>query len=112
MESGFYGALGDVVVIAPGPEWIDDVHTNYLSMAKSGVCSQQQRQVFYNAGQRMVADENIEAVLLAGTDLVLAFRGENPSFRVFDCAQGARAENRRTCPTHPPMTPGPSGARR
>lgn len=87
MESGFYGALGDVVVIAPGPEWIDEVHTNYVSMAKSGVCSQQQRQVFFNAGQRMVADENVDAVLLAGTDLVLAFTGESPGFRVFDCAQ-------------------------
>lgn len=86
MESGFYGALGDVVVIAPGSEWIEDVHTNYVSMTKSGVCSQQQRQVFFNAGQRMVADGNIDAVLLAGTDLTLAFNGENPGFRVFDCA--------------------------
>ena len=87
MESQFYGALGDVVVLAPGPDLIDEVHLNYVAMAQSGVCSEAQRAIFFNAGQRMVTDENLDAVLLAGTDLVLAFNGEDPGFPIFDCAK-------------------------
>jgi aspartate racemase len=87
MESQFYGALGDVVVLAPGPDLIDEVHLNYVAMAQSGVCSEAQRAFFFNAGQSMVTDENLDAVLLAGTDLVLAFNGEDPGFPIFDCAK-------------------------
>jgi aspartate racemase len=43
MESQFYGALGDVVVLAPGPDLIDEVHLNYVALAQSGVCSALQR---------------------------------------------------------------------
>ena len=35
----------------------------------------------------IVEDQGAEAVLLAGTDLALAFNGFSPDFAVFDCAE-------------------------
>ena len=87
MESQLYGALSDVAVLAPSPDLIDEVHLHYVARAQSGMCSEEQQAFFFKAGQRMVGDENLDAVLLAGTDLVLAFNVENPGFPIFDCAK-------------------------
>lgn len=86
MESRLYGALGGVDVIAPEPHALAAVHDAYATMADSGVCTDQQRAVFFEAGQAMVSQGGAEAVLLAGTDLVLAFDSQEPGFHVVDCA--------------------------
>ena len=43
--------------------------------------------MFFDAGRALVEAEGVDAVLLAGTDLALAFSGYTPGFPVFDCAE-------------------------
>jgi len=87
MASRFYGALGDIDVVAPlGPDR-GAVHDAYVAMASTATCTQDQRRGFFDAGRAMVEEQGAEAVLLAGTDLALAFHGFSPGFPVVDCAE-------------------------
>lgn len=81
MTSGLYGQLGQTVPITP--EDIDTIHESYIAMAKSGVCTDAARALFLDQGQRLM-DRGADAVLLAGTDLTLAFDGQVPGYPVID----------------------------
>ena len=87
MESAFYGALRGVEALAPVGDSLDRVHEAYVTMASTARCTEEQRQIFVNAGRALVEVQGVEAVLLAGTDLGLAFNGVSPGFAVFDCAE-------------------------
>jgi aspartate racemase len=87
MESAFYGALPGVEALPPVGESLDTVHEAYVTMATAARCTDEERQIFFNAGRALVEDQGAEAVLLAGTDLGLAFNGFSPDFAVFDCAE-------------------------
>ncbi|NQY61289.1 MAG: aspartate/glutamate racemase family protein, partial [Cognatishimia sp.] len=50
----------------------------------SGVCSEEARQTFFAAGRSMVQDQGADAIVLAGTDLGLAFDGRDPGYKVID----------------------------
>jgi aspartate racemase len=86
METGFYGALGPVQVVAPRDDLVR-VHEAYVEMATAGVATAAQRAVFLGAGARLASEEGCEAILLAGTDLALVFKaGDDPGFKTVDCA--------------------------
>jgi len=87
MKSGLYGALNDVATVAPSGATLDRVHTAYVEMATTARCTDEQRAVFFDACRTLVEAEGVDAVLLAGTDLALAFGGCSPGFPVFDCAE-------------------------
>jgi aspartate racemase len=52
-------------------------------MAVADTCSPEQRALFFDAGRRMIA-QGADAIVLAGTDLNLAFEGQDPGFPVVD----------------------------
>jgi aspartate racemase len=56
----------------------------YMQVATSGECSTAQSNMFIKAGADMMTDQGAEAVLLAGTDLALAFGGQSPGYTVID----------------------------
>jgi aspartate racemase len=85
MESGLYGKIKSAEVLAPEGDELGEVHQAYSTMAQSGRVTEQQRQTFFAAGRRL-ASRGAEAVLLGGTDLFLAFIGQQPGFPVIDCA--------------------------
>jgi aspartate racemase len=62
------------------------VHESYREMAFSARVTSAQRQVFFSSGLRMCQEQEAEAVILAGTDLFLAFQDQVPGFPVIDCA--------------------------
>ena len=62
---------------------IDLLGQTCQDVAVAGVCSPAQRALFLDAGRRLVA-AGAEAVVLAGTDLNLAFDGANPGYTVID----------------------------
>jgi len=64
-------------------EEIDEIGQTYTDMALSGTCSEIQREFFLSAGQRL-SDAGADAVVLAGTDLNLAFDGQRTNYRVID----------------------------
>ena len=50
-----------------------------------GVCDDATRELFFTAGRRMVEEQGAQAIVLAGTDLNLAFDGRrDPGYRVID----------------------------
>ncbi len=56
----------------------------YMQLAQSGRCTKNNRQILFKAGAEMVNELGAEAVLLAGTDLGLAFDGQTVDYRVID----------------------------
>ncbi|MCC7046790.1 MAG: aspartate/glutamate racemase family protein [Alphaproteobacteria bacterium] len=85
METGLYGAIQSARVLAPEGAARDQVHENYVAMAGEGRVVDAQRQVFFAAGRALLA-RGAEAVLLGGTDLFLAFQGQDCGFPAIDCA--------------------------
>lgn len=85
MQTGMYGALAGIEALAPPREMIAPVHAAYAAMAVAGAVTEAQRALFLGQGREMI-DRGAEAVLLAGTDLFLAFDGQDPGYRVVDAA--------------------------
>lgn len=59
----------------------------YLDMAGDGSCSDEQRTILFDAGRSMIEDQGAEAIVLAGTDLGLAFDGRDPGYPVVDALE-------------------------
>jgi aspartate racemase len=87
MESGLFGLLRDVEVVAPAPAEIHFVHQTYLQLVSSGTGSDEQREAFSRLAHELMAREGIEAVILAGTELALVFDESNTDFPHLDCAR-------------------------
>jgi aspartate racemase len=86
METGLYGAISSATIVAPQGDALERVHRSYTEMAQAGQVTEDQRQTFIAAGQWMHRELGAEAVLLGGTDLYLAFQGQECGFPVIDCA--------------------------
>jgi aspartate racemase len=85
METRLYGAISTATVIAPEGDEFEEVQATYGAMAIVGRVTDRQRRIFFAAGQRL-HDRGAEAVLLGGTDLFLAFQGQDCGFPVLDLA--------------------------
>jgi aspartate racemase len=83
MRSRLFGQLTQVEAVAPAGD-LDALGQMYQEMAVAGACTDAQRATLFEAGRRMVEDQGAEAVVLAGTDLGLAFDGFDPGYRVVD----------------------------
>ena len=82
MRTRLYGQLKRTKALALDDE-IELLGQTYQDVAVSGICSPEQRALFLDAGRRMIA-QGAKAIVLAGTDLNLAFDGQNPGYRVID----------------------------
>ena len=87
MESKLYGGISSVEVVLPQDDVLDATHANYVAMATAGTITDQQRDFFFATGRELCREQGAEAVVLAGTDLFLAFGGHDCGFPVIDCAQ-------------------------
>ncbi|WP_370310725.1 aspartate/glutamate racemase family protein [Salipiger bermudensis] len=76
MRTKLYGQLHQTRAIALEEE-AESLGQTYQDMAVAGVCSPERRALFRDAGQRLI-DAGASAVVLAGTDLNLAFDGSEP----------------------------------
>jgi aspartate racemase len=84
MRTRLYGQLHRTSAVACDDD-IERLGQLYQEMAVSGVCTDAQRAAFVSAGRRMVEEQGAEAIVLAGTDLNLAFDGRSdPGYRVID----------------------------
>jgi aspartate racemase len=86
METRFYRGVTSAEIIPPSGRDLDDVHQAYVDMAASGVVTDAQRAVFNAACQRLLKEKGAEAIMLGGTDLVLAFNEQTADFPLVDCA--------------------------
>lgn len=82
MRTRLYGQLRKTAALAPD-EQIDALGQLYQDVAVAGSCPPATREAFLEAGRQMIA-QGAEAIVLAGTDLNLAFDGQAPGYRVID----------------------------
>lgn len=86
MATRLYGQLTRTQAVVIDGE-LDTLGARYIDMALAGIATEADRAYFLDAGQRLVRDHGVEAVVLAGTDLNLAFDGQNPDYRVIDALE-------------------------
>ena len=82
MRTRLYGQLAHTEALALDDE-IETLGQAYQEVAVAGTCSASQQDLFLDAGRRMIA-AGADAIVLAGTDLNLAFDGQDPGYRVVD----------------------------
>jgi len=85
MDSEMFGALEGIEFVHAAKEEEDLVHRTYVELAAAGHATEQQRNALVEIG-RTLCDRGAETVLLAGTDLVAAFRQKPTEFPSTDCA--------------------------
>ncbi len=83
MRTKLYGQLTQTRAVSPQDNR-DEIGRTYTDMAIRGLCTEADRAIFFEAGRQMVEDEGAEAIVMAGTDLNLAFDGHDPGYRVID----------------------------
>ena len=83
LGSRLFGQITAAETLVPAGD-LDALGAAYLEVATTGICSDATRRMFFEAGRQMVEDQGADAVLLAGTDLGLAFDGRDPGYRVID----------------------------
>ena len=83
MRTGLYGQLRRTQAVALEDE-IEVLGQAYQEMAVAGHATPAWRALFLDAGARLVRDRGAQAVVLAGTDLNLAFDGADPGYPVID----------------------------
>lgn len=86
METQFYGGVTGMNSVVPEPDTLARVHRAYLKMGVSGQVSEDDRQFFIQTGRDLVS-RGAEVVLLGGTDLFLAFDGQDVGYGTLDCAE-------------------------
>lgn len=83
MRTRLYGQLRQTSAVALDDE-IEQIGQEYQDMAVAGHCTDDQRALFLDAGARMIRDHGADAIVLAGTDLNLAFDGQETGYPVID----------------------------
>lgn len=83
MRTRLYGQLARTEAVALDDE-VETLGQTYQDIAVAGTCTADQRALFLDAGERMMRDLGAEAIVLAGTDLNLAFDGQDPGYPVID----------------------------
>jgi aspartate racemase len=86
MESRLYGGISSAEIVAPQGDALDQVHNAYVEMATVGRVTDQQRRTFFEVGRHLCRESGAEAIMLGGTDLFLAFAGQESPFPLVDCA--------------------------
>ena len=83
LATHLFQQLENVNTVVPQDD-IDQLGAAYMNMATTGICTNEMRTLFFDAGTKMIEQQNADAVLLAGTDLGLAFDGHTPGFATID----------------------------
>ena len=85
MNTRLYGGVSTAELIVPEGETFDHVGASYMAMAQIGRVTDQQRDVFFKAGDALMK-RGAQAIMLGGTDLFLAFAARERPFPLVDCA--------------------------
>lgn len=86
VETRIFGALREIEIVEFQPGELQYVHDTYMQMALAGVATEAQHEGLTALARTLVERDGAEAILLAGTDLALAFHEGNTPFPHLDCA--------------------------
>jgi aspartate racemase len=86
METKLFGGISSVDVVIPLGDELDIAHNIYIKMAAEGQVDSIQRELLFTIDKKLCIEQGADAVILAGTDLCLAFDGYECGFNVIDSA--------------------------
>lgn len=86
IESKLFGLAGDVEICLQPPNEIESIHATYTELAQRGAGTDKQHRSLTDLAQKMRQRDNVDAIILAGTDLALLFNHGNTEFPAIDCA--------------------------
>jgi len=86
LATHLFGLLHEVETVVP-VQGREAVGETYMEIARDGACSAEQAELLISAGATMVRTQKADAILLAGTDLGLAFKGTDPSYPIVDALE-------------------------
>jgi aspartate racemase len=86
VETRMFGSLGDIEVVMPQPDEIDQIHRVYMDIV-AGRGTDAQNDELRGLAHKFIARDGAQAVLLAGTDLSIALNETNAGFPAVDCAR-------------------------
>ena len=86
MASRIYGAITTAEMLVPEGDDFEATHEAYVGLAIAGEATEAQRDVLFRIGRDLCRKQGAEAVLLAGTDLFVAFEGRDCGFPTIDGA--------------------------
>lgn len=87
METGLFGMLQGCDVIGLKSEETDLVSNAYTRIVEGGKASLADREQLQSLAHRVIGRENLDAVILAGTDLSFVFNEDNTDFPYVDGAR-------------------------
>ena len=88
IESDLYGALpSSIQAVRPSPPELERIDHLYRSYAVSGEGGAAERDEFTRIANELRKREDLDAIVLAGTDLSALFEGHEPAFPYVDASQ-------------------------
>ena len=86
IESKLYGLVEGVEFCQPRPDELEYIHTSYTELARKGTGTEEQFAGLTRLAQTLQRRDEVDAILMAGTDLTLLFNEANTDFPHIDCA--------------------------
>jgi aspartate racemase len=86
MATRIYGGITSAELVVPQDDDFQAVHEAYIALATVGAATDAQRSLLFRVGRDLCRTQGAEAVLLAGTDLFVAFDGHDCGFPTIDGA--------------------------
>lgn len=86
MVSKLFGGVNSSEIVVPKGKNLDIANDLYMDMATQGKVGVRQRETLFDIGSELCSEQGAEAVVLAGTDLFLAFDGHDCGYEVIDSA--------------------------
>ena len=87
METALYGGISSAQIVLPNGDALEAVDRTYFDMAIAGRATDAQRRALFSIGENLCREQGADAIILGGTDLFLAFEGQDCGFPVIDCAE-------------------------
>lgn len=86
IRAALYGQVGDVEVVNARPEEVDAIHSLYLGLLNKASGLDEQHHKLTELAHTILTRDQVDAIVLAGTDLKLVFNESNTDFPYIDCA--------------------------
>jgi len=86
MESRLFGGVSAAELVVPQGDDFALVNELYMNIATRGEATKADSETLINIGSRLCSEQGAQAVLLAGTDLFLAFGDCECGYKVIDSA--------------------------
>ncbi len=87
IETKMFGQLSGVEVVIPQPDEIQLIHDTYVHLVNTGSGTEEHYQALRHIAHTICERDNVEAVILGGTELSLLFNEGNTDFPHLDGAR-------------------------